>query len=228
MRLGEENGLCFNLIIPKKFSEFENAILRGKPDFVLLNPYHQVMVSKTPGYIPLVRDEHSKLAGVIVVNKQSPIQTLEQLDGKTLAFPAPNAYVASLLLRAILAKKGIHITPKYVGSHSNVYRAVALEDLPAGGGANTTLSNEPISLQSQLRVLFTSPYYVPHPFSAHPRVSAQVRKKVIEGFLKMYDDQPGRQMLKTIQMEEPFAADYIRDYQLLENLNLENFVEVGR
>lgn len=227
-RLGKESNICFDLVIPKKFSEFENAVLTGKPDFALLNPYHQVMVARSPGYIPLVRDEHSKLAGVIIVNKESPIQTLEQLDGKTVAFPAPNAYVASLLMRAMLAQKGIHITPKYLGSHSNVYRAVALGDIEAGGGANTTLSDEPKSLQSELRVLFTSPSYMPHPFSAHPRVPPQLREKVIQGFLKIYADASGKKMLKAIQIDQPSRADYARDYKLLEKLNLKNFVALEK
>ena len=227
-RVGKESGLCFNLVIPKSFPKFEHAILTGKPDFAYLNPYHQVMVSRSPGYIPLVRDEHSKLAGVIVVNKDSPIQTLDQLDGKTVAFPAPNAYVASLLVRAMLAQKGIHITPKYVGSHSNVYRAVALGDIKAGGGANTTLSREPESLQSQLRVLYISPHYIPHPFSAHPRIPQQIREKVIKAFLKISADESGRKMLKAIQMEQPARANYAKDYKLLEKLKLENFVKVEK
>ena len=37
-RLGKVSGLCFSLHIPSDFTEFEQAIRAGKPDFVLLNP----------------------------------------------------------------------------------------------------------------------------------------------------------------------------------------------
>lgn len=226
-RLGEENGLCFKLYIPANFIEFEQAILAGKPDFVLLNPYHQIMVARTPGYVPLVRDQQSRLAGVLVVRKDSSVQNIHQLEGATVAFPASNAYVASLLMRALFAQENVHINPSYVGSHNNVYRAVALGTVDAGGGANTTLKQEPAALQSQLRVLFTTPDYVPHPFSAHPRITRDVQDKVITGFLKMADDSAGQDMLKAIQMTLPTRADYVRDYQGLERLKLEQFAVPG-
>jgi phosphonate transport system substrate-binding protein len=226
-RLGKENGLCFDLHIPANFIEFEQAIRSGKPDFVLLNPYHQVMVARKPGYVPLVRDQQSRLAGVLVVRKDSPVQDIRQLEGATVAFPAPNAYVASLLMRALFAQKNIHINANYVGSHNNVYRAVALGAAQAGGGANTTLNHEPAELQSQLRVLFTTPNYMPHPFSAHPRISPGVQEKIIAGFLHIAADPAGQDMLKAIQITEPTRADYIRDYKELERLKLEQFVVPG-
>ena len=226
-RLGKENGLCFDLHIPADFTEFEQAIRAGKPDFVLLNPYYQVMVARKPGYVPLVRDQQSRLAGVLVVRKDSPVQDIHQLEGATVAFPAPNAYAASLLMRALFAKEHIHITADYVGSHSNVYRAVALGAAQAGGGANTTLNHEPAELQSQLRVLFTTPGYMPHPFSAHPRISQRVREKVIAGFLSIAADPAGRDLLKAIQMAQPIPADYARDYRALKQLKLEQLVVPG-
>ena len=222
-RLGMENGLCFVLRIPADFTEFEEAIQTGKPDFVLLNPYHQLTVVRKPGYVPLVRDENSELSGLLVVRKDSPLKNIQQLNGTAVAFPSPNAYAATLLIKALLAQKNVHVTANYVGSHSNVYRAVALGAQQAGGGANTTLDHEPKELQSQLRILFVTPEFMPHPFSAHPRIPQKVREKVITGFLSIANDPAGRAMLKSIQLAEPIRADYARDYKKLEKLKLERF-----
>ncbi len=226
-RLGKENGLCFFLHIPADFTEFEQAIRTGKPDFVLLNPYHQVMVAHKPGYLPLIRDQQSELSGILVVHKDSRIKTIEQLEGVTVAFPSPNAYAASLLMQALFAERKIHIVADFVGSHSNVYRSVALGAIAAGGGANTTLNHEPKELQAQLRVLFATPNFMPHPFSAHPRVPHSVRKKVVAGFLGISSDPTGRGLLKAIQIAQPIRADYARDYKSLEQLKLERFVVRG-
>jgi phosphonate transport system substrate-binding protein len=185
------------------------------------------MVAHKPGYVPLVRDQQSELAGVLVVRKDSTVQDIHQLEGATVAFPAPNAYAASLLIRALLAQNNTHITAEYVGSHSNVYRAVALGAAQAGGGASTTLNHEPAELQSQLRVLYTTHNFTPHPFSAHPRIPEIVREKVIESFLNMTDDPAGRDLLKAIQIAQPIRADYAHDYQGLEELKLEQFVIPG-
>jgi phosphonate transport system substrate-binding protein len=226
-RLGKENGLCFTVHIPEDFTEFEQAIQAGIPDFVFLNPYHQLTVVRKPGYVPLVRDQQSELSGVLVVRKDSPLKDIQQLEGTTVAFPSPNAYAASLLIRALLAQKNIHITANYVGSHSNVYRAVALGAKQTGGGANTTLDHEPKELQSQLRILFTTPNFMPHPFSAHPRIPLSVREKVIAGFLNIATEPSGRGLLKAIQIAQPIRADYTRDYKNLEQLKLERFAVRG-
>jgi hypothetical protein len=50
---------------------------------------------------------------------------------------------------------------------------------------------------------------------------------VITGFLKMADDSAGQDMLKAIQMALPTRADYVRDYQGLERLKLEQFAVPG-
>jgi len=226
-RLGKENGLCFVLYIPADFTEFEQAIQTGKPDFVFLNPYHQLTVVRKPGYVPLVRDQQSELSGVLVVRKDSPISDIQQLEGTTVAFPSPNAYAATLLIKSLLAQKYIHISADYLGSHSNVYRAVALGAKQAGGGANTTLEYEPKELQSQLRILFITPNFMPHPFSAHSRIPQNVREKVIAGFLSIATDPVGRGLLKAIQIAEPIRADYIRDYKNLEQLKLDRFAVRG-
>jgi len=176
----------------------------------------------------LVRDAQSRLGGILVVPSDSPIRDIHQLEGKTVAFPAPNAYVASLLMRALLAREKIHIGADYVGSHGNVFRAAALGAADAGGGANTTLEHEPTALRSQLRMLYTSSLYMSHPFAAHPRVPRQIREKVIVGFLALDGYAEGRAMLEVIQMDQPVRADYEHDYRGLESLGLVHFVEVAR
>ncbi len=224
-RIGKQAGLCFDIRVPDGFPAFERAMQAGESDFIFLNPYHQMMAHDTPGYLPLIRDGHSRLAGVLVVRTDSPIHSIRQLEGKTVAFPAPNAYVASLLLRALLVKEGIAIRPEYVTSHSNVMRAVALEAVEAGGVANTTLEHQPASLKSRIRILHQTRLYMPHPFSVHPRVAETDREKLIEGFISLTGDPDGRKMLAHVQMTDPIRADYEDDYKALESLGLERFIE---
>lgn len=224
-RLGRETGMCFQLRIARSFPEFEREVLAGQPDFAFLNPYHEVMAHREAGYIPLIRDDQSGLAGILVVRKDGPIRGVSDLNGKPVAFPSPNAYVASLVLRAWLDGQGIRFKPVYVGSHNNVYRAVALDEYPAGGGANTTLSSEPETLRGELRVLHTTPYFMPHPFAAHPRVPAATRAAIVAAFARIAADPSGRALLSDIQIPRPVAADYARDYLPLEKLGLERYVE---
>jgi phosphonate transport system substrate-binding protein len=223
-QLGRQAGLCFELRIAPTIPDFETALLAGQPDFAFANPYHAVMARRAQGYLPLVVDNKEKLSGILVVRNDSPIRELKQLDGLAVAFPAPNAFAASLLMRARLAQQGTRIQPKYVKTHANVYRAVIMGDVAAGGGVNNTLERESPRLREQLRVLHQTPGYAPHPFVTHPRVAPQLREAVTQAFLRLGQDPQDSKLLDAIQIPNPVRADYARDFAPLESLHLDRFV----
>lgn len=223
-RVGIAAGVCFDLTIVQTIPDFERELLSGKPDFAFMNPYHEVMAYRAKGYIPLLADGKNKLDGIIVVKNKSAIESIENLRGTKLAFPAPNAFAASLLVRATLAKQGIDIEPIYVKSHNNVYRSVIVGDVSAGGAVNNTLQREPSEVQEQLRILFKTSGYMPHPFSVNPKISPKEQEQVTRGFMELAKTEEGRHLLDGIQMPDPIAVNYARDYQPLERLGLEKFV----
>lgn len=224
-KIGKDTHQCLELKITRSIPEFEKAFLSGKPDYAFMNPYHEVMAFKAQKYIPLVADDKKRLDGIIVVRKDNPIQGINELNGKAMAFPAPNSFAASLLIRSTLANKNIKIDPHYVKTHSNVYRSVILGDVVAGGGVNYTLDREPQSVRDKLRILYTTSSYTPHPFSAHPRVPKEVREAVINSFIDLSVTEQGQSMLDLIQIPKPVRVYYTSDYAQLETLGLERFVQ---
>ncbi len=225
--IGLATKQCFTLSISKTIPDFENELLAGTPDFSYMNPYHQVMAYRRQAYRPLVADA-TPLTGILVVRRDSGIVKLEDLNGKQLAFPSPNAFAASLITRATLSQRGIDIKPVYVKTHSNVYRSVLQADVVAGGAVNTTLLREPEGLQSQLKVLFESAGYRAHPFSSHPRVPAAVQESVRKAFIAYASTDTGKAAMNKAQMPQPVAVDYARDYLPLEHLKIEAFVETPK
>ncbi len=222
--VGKATGLCLELRIAPSIPAFEQELMTGQPDFAFVNPYHLVMARRANAYTPLVKDGKVPLSGVVVVPVESDVTELRQLAGKTIALPAPNAFAASLLIRAELANQGIPITPSYVKTHANVFRAVALGDAPAGGAVNNTLEREPENLRLRLRVMYRTSQYAPHPFIAHPRVSRALREQVTAAILQLADTEAGQRLLDGIQIPKPVSADYAKDYAPLEKLKLERFV----
>jgi phosphonate transport system substrate-binding protein len=222
--IGKATGLCLELRIAPTIPAFEQELLSGQPDFAFVNPYHLVMARRQYPYTPLIRDGKVPLSGVLVVTKDSGLNDLHQLEGKTIAFPAPNAFAASLLIRAELANKGIRFTPLYVKTHANVFRSVALGDAPAGGAVNNTLEREPENLRARLRVMYKTANYAPHPFIAHPRVPAALRDKVTQAFIQLATTEDGQKLLDGIQIPKPVRASYAQDYAPIERLQLDNFV----
>lgn len=223
-RLSVQTGHGFRLVPYASIPQFESAFRAGTPDFVFLNPYHMVMARAAQQYQPLVRDGASPLTGVLVVPAASPVRNVQDLRGQRIAFPAPNAFGASLYLRALLADRGITIEPTYVRTHSNAYRHVLTGEAAAAGGVRQTLTTEDEAVQRGLRVIFETPPSAPHPLAAHPRVPAAVQRAVRDALLAWTARASDAALLAPIQIASPTAADYQRDYAPLERLRLEKFV----
>ena len=223
-RIGQDAGLCFELRVSASIPEFEQRFLKGESDFTFLNPYHAVLAYQKKKYQPLLADAQDLLTGILVVRSDNPIKNLNDLKGKNVSFPAPNSFAASLLIRAELAKQKIDVNPVFVKTHSNVYRSVMNKDALAGGGVNNTLDNEAPEVRQQLRVLYETPAYTPHPIATHPSVTSEVRERFLKAMVKLSQDEDGQKLLDGINLNKPQAVSYAKHYKVLESLQLEKFL----
>jgi phosphonate transport system substrate-binding protein len=224
-RLGARTGATFTLKVAKDIPSFEHDVMAGTPDFAYLNPYHQLQAHAAQGYIPLVRDR-TLLTGILVVRDDDPITQRAELQGRRVAFPAPNGFGASLLIRAQLAEQDhVRITPYYAKTHTNAYRQVVTGQTAAAGGVRATLAREPEAVQRHLRVLFETDGAAPHPLSAHPRVPAAMRQLVADAMRELAQEPALRPSFHDIPMPDPVPASQVRDYDPLARLHLDRYVQ---
>ncbi|MDP1525831.1 MAG: phosphate/phosphite/phosphonate ABC transporter substrate-binding protein [Rhodocyclaceae bacterium] len=222
--LSQATGVKLELKIYPSIGEFEAAFIKGEPDIAYMNPYHAVMARKAAGYVPVIRDDLQRLTGILVVRKNSPVTQISQLDGGTLAFPAPNAFGASLYMRALLTEEAmLRFTPVYVKTHSNVFRHVITGSAIAGGAIRQTLAKERPEVQAELRIIYETPPAFAHPVAVHPRVPAGVRMSLQQAFLKLGGDPAYAEALNAIQIPGPAKTNYA-EYAPLEKLGLERYI----
>jgi phosphonate transport system substrate-binding protein len=222
-QVGQQTKQCFDLLVPISIPQFESDLNDGLPDFAFMNPYHAVMKWRESEYVPLVASSEP-IFGVLSIRWTSKIQKIHDLKGRKIAFPAPNAFAASLLIRATLSQEGVPYTPVYLKTHSNVYRAVIRGDAAAGGGIQSTLLAEPAELKAELRVLMETKRYTAHPFSANARVPVALQHQIQDAFLEIGQTSAGRKLLNDVQLAVPKAVTFAINYQPLEALQLDKFV----
>ena len=222
-QVGQQTNQCFELFVPTSIPQFESDLNDGLPDFAFMNPYHAVMEWRAGEYVPLVASSEP-IYGELSVSRDSKIQKIQDLKGSKIAFPAPNAFAASLLIRATLSQEGVQYDPIYLKTHSNVYRAVIRGDVAAGGGIHSTLLAEPAELKAELRVLMETKRYTAHPFSANARIPLALQYQIQNAFLEIGQTDEGRKLLIDVQLGEPKAVTFAINYQPLEALQLEKFV----
>lgn len=226
--LSSKMRVTFKLRVHASIPIFEEALLKGEPDFAYMNPYHAVMAMKAQGYVPFIRGK-KELTGILITNKNKGAKNISDLNGKMLVFPSPNAFAASLYMRALLSEKEkIHFATKYVKTHQNVYKSVALNMAAAGGGIRKTFEKEDPSVKNKLVEIYKTPGTASHPIAAHNRIPAEFIQEVQTAILQLANDPKNREMFHDIQIAEPIQADYKKDYLPLQRLGLDTFVETGK
>lgn len=222
-RVEARTGYSFRLRGSSSIPDFEREFSQGQFDFAYMNPYHLIVANQAAGYLPLVRDHGRMLSGVLVVHRDGEIRSPADLDGKDIAFPAPNALGASLMMRKELHDRfGIDFRAHYVKTHDSVYLNVLLGETMAGGGVDKTLNRQQPEYRNALRVLHRTQAVAPHPLAALPGVPQAVREAVRDAFLSLGESDEGRRLLAMIPIRKAGPAD-ISDYQPLKDLSLERF-----
>ena len=221
--LEKETGHQFEMVGSPTIPAFEAEFLDGTFDFSYMNPYHLILASQLQGYEPIIRDNGRKLFGVLTVKKDSGINNVKDLDGKILAFPAPNALGASLQMRQELTDKfGLTFSSRYVKTHDSVYLNVLLGEAAAGGGVQKTLNRQQEKIKNHLTVIHKTTPVAPHPIAAHPRVPQDVVNKVKQALLKLGQSDEGRNILARVPMKKVGPAS-LDDYVILKTMGLERF-----
>lgn len=221
--LQKRTGLRFELVTSLSVGDYDSDVKNGRYDFIYVNPYMVPLIDKQPGYQPLIRDA-APLHGILVVRKNSPLQRMEDLSGKTLAVPSMSALGASLLLRAELDRDfGVKPQPIIAKTHSSVFVHVVNGLADAGGSVQKALAEQDERVRDNLKVLHRTRDVPSHPIAAHQRVPLKVREQVRQAILEMSADPQGRALLAEVPMRQAVAAS-VEDYQVLKTLKLDSYL----
>ncbi|BFM48413.1 phosphate/phosphite/phosphonate ABC transporter substrate-binding protein [Marinomonas sp. THO17] len=217
--ISENTGITIQFATAKNIPEFEKRLLAGEYDLAYMNPYHYVVFHQKPGYQAIAKQKDKQIRGIVVVRKDSDIDSLEDLQNTRLAFPSPAAFAASILPRAQMAQENIVFTPSYVSSHDSVYLNVSRGFFPAGGGVIRTFNNTSPEVREQLKVLWQTKPYTSHAIAAHPRVAQEQQRKIVQAMLQMNDEAEAMSLLKALNFNGLEAAsndrwDDIRDLDI--------------
>jgi len=226
--LTKRTGLKFEMVGDRDIPAFEQNFMNEMYDFAYMNPYHAMLVIKEKKYFPLIRDGGRSLYGILVVSINSPIKDVSELNGRKIAFPAPNALGASLLMRADLDQiHKIKFIPVYTRTHSSVYLNVVIGEIDAGGGVAGTFNNQSKEIKNNLRILYKTRPISPHPVTAHKSIPEDIRQKVCKAFLGMGTTIEGKALLAKVPIKMPILANN-DEYLVLSDWHLDNYYVKNR
>lgn len=205
--LEKETGYQFVFKTNQTIPKFEGQLSKQAYDFAYMNPYHYTVFHEIAGYSAFAKQGNKKIKGIVVARKDSNIKTLEDLEGQTVAFPAPAAFAATVIPQAILRQRGINFKSKYVSTHESVYKNVNYQNFVAGGGIERTFYNAAKDITDPLTVVYTTKGYTPHAFASSPKVPEEVKIKVQQALINLSNSQDGKKLLKNINFQSIVHAD---------------------
>ena len=217
--LSEETGLTVRFATASSIPKFEQRLSELAYDIAYMNPYHYVYYSENYEYEAIAKQADKYIKGILVTRKDSEINELTDLQGVTIAFPAPGAFAASILPRAELNLHEINFTPRYVSSHDSVYLNVAKGCFVAGGGVMRTFNNMPESVRNQLNIFWTTQPYTPHAFAVSPKVSVEDKVAIQKALEKLHTTDKGKAILTNLGMQQ-IATAHHTDWHDVRALNI--------
>jgi len=189
------------------YAAFTTELDRETYDIAFIQPFDYIRAHDLHGYIPLAR-RGERLAALIAVKADSPLETLADLKGKKLGLPPEVAAVSHLTKMALLQA---HIDPRtdlkiqYYKAHDSCLQQVLIGEIAACGTAAYPIRFFENKWHVKFRVLAKSQSISHSLFVVHPRVPKSDREIILKTLLSLPNTDAGRKLLEKGELK-PFIA----------------------
>lgn len=217
--LSKELGVPVEMVFRSSYREIITALSKGEVDICLTGAFMYVLTRDAADIRPLVRRKKfgsSSYHSVVIVRKDSKLQTFKDLKNKTFAFTDKESTTGYLLPMAMMQQKGISDPEKYfseviyTGNHDSVLLAVYNRSVDAAAMSITRWRPGNPKIQD-LRVIWKSEPIFLGPFSVRGGLEGELVARIKDAFLKIGRTPATQELSNHIQIEGfEEAAD--RDY----------------
>ncbi len=190
--LSKALGREVNLVIPISYNATAEALGKGSLDFAYLGGLTYVKAHVKYGVVPLVqRSVDRQFHTLFITAAGSPIHTLQDLRGKTLAFGDVNSTAGHLIPYMEMREAGIDPDSevksiRYTGSHAATAKA-AESGAVAAGALDETVYNSMILEgkldKNKVRVFYISKPFVNYVWVARKDLDLAAQEKFVQAFL---------------------------------------------
>jgi phosphonate transport system substrate-binding protein len=209
-------GIPVQLATAKNFKEFWRNVQQQKYDLVHFNQYHYAVANTNHGYKAIAMNEEndlSTLSGSIIVRKDSGIETLAELKGKTIVFGGgPRAMQSYIIPRWLLEKEGITkdlYKTEFARTPPNAIFTVYHKQADAAGAGDAALKMTQVQKAiktSELKYLALSKPHAHLPWAVSSTMTEEFSKQLQSALLSLNHDAFGKIILKKAGLTAIHAA----------------------
>ena len=199
------------------FASFWENVANNKYEIVHYNQYHYIKSHHDYGYRVIARNVefgHEKIAGAILVRKDSNIETLQDLKGRKIIFggghKAMMSYIVpTYLLRQAGLKKGDYYE-QFALNPPKAVTAVYYQQAVAAGAGSYLLDLPVIKKKldtSKIKYLATSQEMTHLPWAVNKSMSDELASKISGVMTNMYRTDEGKVCLKAMRVSKFLSAN---------------------
>lgn len=206
----------FRLEASRDFADFEKKLYGGRLHFAIANPYQAILSLNHGARIFGKLGDDEIFRGVILVRRNSGIERVTDLKGKSVSYPAPTALVGTLAPQYYLHTHGLDVNRDvasiYVGSQESSIMSVSRGFTAAGATWTkpwrTFQRRYPEEAGSLMEKWWTDPL-PSNALVARNDVPPAVVDKVAALLFSLQDSGEGRKLLKAIPLArfEPASSE---------------------
>lgn len=198
----------------RDYASFDKKLDAGYFDFALPNPYQTVM-AEDHGYKVFGKaGDDQNFRGIILVRRDSNINSINDLRGKTISYPAPTALAAAIMPQWYLYKHGIDIKKdiknSYVGSQEssimNVYlgKSDAAATWPPPWKA---FIKERPEIAKEVMIKWETSALLNNGLVARNNIPNEIVKQVAQIITTLQTHEEGRKILNEMELSKYEKAD---------------------
>ena len=203
----EIEGVKFVLEASRNYDSYDERLYNRQPHFSLPNPFQTINAIKQGYRVFGKMGDDENFRGIILVRKDSGIEKISDLKGKTISYPAPTALAATMMPQYYLHAHGLDVMKdvrtSYVGSQESSIMNVFLKDSAAGATWPPpwkALIKERPELAQELVVKWQTDALPNNGLVVRDDVPEEIVKKVAELLFSLGDHEQGRRWLEMMEL----------------------------
>ncbi len=228
--LSEKTGIEIKVVTAKNFPVFWKNVMNAKYDIVHYNQFHYIKSNTKPGYQVIMQNEEfgkKTIRSIIVVRKDSEINSIKDLKGQTILFGGGEKAFVSYVVNAVLLHRAGIMKADYVTRFAknppNAAIAVSLKQVTASGLGDAVLKLPLLKKRgvdvSELKIISRSKPLSHLPWAVSKSMNKDVRVSIQKALLSLNDSAEGKAILKKANMTGIHKAtdkDYDSSRRLLQ------------
>lgn len=195
--LTQASGIPLQLKMGRTVQETDAMMGRGEFDLVYTN--HNFQREYDGVYKVIARWGGEPIRGIIAVPEESPLRTLADLQGKRIAFPSKDAFVAYAVPKVALDAAGIRAEAVFAGNQEGALAQLKAQRVDAAAANSRFLLQYAEREGLRHRILYQSELYAELPVIVHPRVPREQAEALRRALVGMKNDPQATPLLSRLK-----------------------------